>query len=57
MTELKLELIEPLECRVDDFKKDPEKMKDVNAFLADLLDQAKTEAELRSAKQSKSVIL
>lgn len=54
MAELKLELIEPIECRIEEFKKDPQKMKDVNEFLTELFEQARTEAEHRSAKQGKS---
>lgn len=48
MAELKLEIHEPLETRIKQFKKDPEKMKDVNDFLNQLLEKATTEAEVRN---------
>jgi len=43
-----------LECRVAEFKQDPEKMKQVNEFLDDLIEKAKIEVELRQAAQQKA---
>lgn len=47
MANLSLELTEPLEQRILNFKSDPEKMKDVNDFVTELLEKAYIEAETR----------
>lgn len=56
MTELTLILEEPLEQRVIEFKEDTDKMKQLDAFLNDLLEKARVEAELRrDSKKDKTV--
>lgn len=58
MATLSLELTEPLEQRIIHFKKDPEKMKDVNEFITELLEKACIEAETRQlhAKQKSKLV-
>lgn len=45
MSNLQLDLNNSLDQRINEFKSDPEKMKDVNDFLNQLFEQAKIEAE------------
>lgn len=52
---LTLQLNEPLETRIAEFRNDPEKMKDVNEFLNELFENAKTEAHNRQKQKSKLV--
>ncbi|KAJ3665081.1 hypothetical protein Zmor_000594 [Zophobas morio] len=53
MADLNLDLNQPLQLQIAQFKSDPEKMQDVNDFLTDLLDKAQKEAELRSCGKGK----
>lgn len=50
---MELNIEKPLENRIEEFRSDPEKMKDVNDFLSEVLEKAKTEAEHRTSKQHK----
>lgn len=47
MATLTLELTEPLEQRIINFKSDPEKMKDANDFVNDLIEKACIDAQTR----------
>lgn len=53
MGELQLDLNKSLALRVADFKNDPEKMKEVNAFLNELFEKAQKEAQHRSNTKQK----
>ncbi|XP_022904843.1 uncharacterized protein [Onthophagus taurus] len=53
MANLTLELNKPMELRVQEFKNDPEMMRDVNGFINDLLEAAKIEAQSRQKQKSK----
>lgn len=48
-----LDIDEPLDLRVAEFRSDPEKMKCVNAFVDDLVEKAQKEAEIRRNNISK----
>lgn len=45
MSNLQLNLNDSLDQRIDEFKSDPEKMKELNEFLNQLIEQARNEAE------------
>ncbi|XP_017779008.1 PREDICTED: uncharacterized protein LOC108564460 [Nicrophorus vespilloides] len=51
---LDFEQQEQLKNQIDDFKKDPEKMQDLNAFLDDVVEKAAVEATTRQLKKSKT---
>lgn len=57
MADLNLDLNQPLQLQIAQFKSDPEKMQDVNDFLTDLLDKAQKEAELRSCGKGKGKLV
>lgn len=50
MANLNLDLDGSLQLRVADFKSDPEKMRQVNEFLNELFEVAKTEVHSRQSK-------
>lgn len=52
MSELHLDLNQPLEQRIDQFKNDEEKMREVNGFINDILEKARLEAENRADQQA-----
>lgn len=54
MANLQLEFNAPLEQRINEFKNDPEKMKEVNDFLNELFDKARVEAELKMNSKHKN---
>lgn len=57
MGDLKLDLNQPLELRIAEFKNDPEKMKEVNDFLNELFDKAQKEAENKSNNKHKNKLV
>ncbi|KAL1509511.1 hypothetical protein ABEB36_004228 [Hypothenemus hampei] len=54
MSNLHLEIAEPLDIRVAKFKNDPEKLQEVNDFLNDVFETAEKLAEKRQSTLSKS---
>lgn len=50
MANLNLDLDQSLQLRIADFKSDPEKMRQVNEFLNELVEAAKTEVQSRQTK-------
>lgn len=45
-----------LQLRIADFKNDPEKMRQVNEFLNELFESAKTEAQARQSKHKSHLV-
>lgn len=45
-----------LQLRIADFKNDPEKMRQVNEFLNELFESAKTEAQSRQSKHKSHLV-
>lgn len=54
MADLQLDLNAPLEQRINEFKNDSEKMREVNDFLNELFDKAKVEAEVKMNSKHKN---
>ncbi|KAJ8962142.1 hypothetical protein NQ318_018099 [Aromia moschata] len=50
MADLHLELNQSLDLRIAEFKNDPDKMRDINEFLNDLIEKAQKEAARRNGK-------
>lgn len=60
-SELNLELVDPgqitLEDKVATFKSDPEKLRQANQFIDELIQQAKADAELKLKAKEKARIV
>lgn len=56
-TTLTLELTLPLEQRIEEFKTDEERMREVNDFVSDVLERACLEAENRRLQAKKSKLV
>lgn len=57
MSNLKLDLVTiqlPLDVRIDEFKSDDDKMKDVNDFINEIVEKAKVEVENRKEAEGKA---
>lgn len=56
MASLELNLNQPLDLRISEFKNDPDKMKIVNEFLTEMFEKAQKEAEKRNNKQKSKLV-
>lgn len=50
---MRLDIDQPLDLRIAEFRSDPEKMKCVNDFIDELVEKAQKEAEVRHNNNSK----